>query len=631
MRMGFPKDWSAWLDNVDRACSHGDRRWTDDRGVGLLATTQELAAWGSLEWDKAKRRSWEDLLGDWVDARSTAGPVLSLAVTTRLEAVDAAVTTCQGELKATKEISTDVRTRLADAASRLEIKLRTPHVAAAAWNDLVETLQEPHPMQIHQRITELRDLFWDLLTLQGWGVGFFGLGGQISRILGGDSFAIKEAVTALPRDLAENYAGPEIARTDLSPERRVALVRDVIASSDSRSSNTVWLAYDRANIRTWPIATAASIEIYESGWIMPNLRGDGPFFEKLPDELRGSADHLGTVGPPEDPGTVLIRIQLEDAPSQRAVQQATEYMENILGFVWSFERSEWRQLMGYWHFVDGALGVHSGFSEPIDISNETWRNLDLTGPLLKMATTLAGFHPPLDKKLETLVGVSKAIEKAKTAPASSRVLLHVYAVESVSQHLDLPWVDFATEIGCPVMCAHSLRVSILSAVRRLASFRPWHTATSDSIAYERLRDEVVRDLYGGREDTLRWDNVEKLAETARHHTGPDTLVQLDARFLAEVRHGYDPARRLALLKQTHVSSVDRLRRIRNSAQHGPAVHESAASRLIDISASLANWALRVSTTALLTGGTAEEALRADSARAQDELERLAAGGLFRHA
>jgi len=579
---GTPRPWPPDMDQElmhvlreQRSRGWGNTKPPED--PGLTTVMDELDAWlnDPRPYDGQHRRAWDSMTAEVKRSLLSRGDLLQSA--------SPALTVLHEQLGLPNlGGNAAARDRCRDLLGRGRQELARSDAAVAAFNDLVNAVQDPATpgAVIADRIAVLD------ATLEAGDRSLAAEASRLAEIIDDGAFEIhfaKHQLDGTPIDQP-----PDIrAEAGLTLDARLELCRRLLAQPRNQGRDVVWFGYDRARIRVHWFLEMGPVTFFEGPALLgalESLAEDRQRYERhfagvLPEELLSEKNEsraslwLKPDRVKDDSDWVVVRVDLGAASYADPIavaQQQADALVKLAGF--HSGRTSWRRLEGYAHLVDGRARQWNAFAPPID--HEAW--IDRTGDVLdELSADLVGHLPVNDGRLLELLEAAAVVQSHSDDDADPTTLLNdVRIIEMLASRCTSEWrnhlkttfaIDWARREVVDEIYGAVAGLTEYAEVRRLDSM-PEPGSFLESVPDEPERVWVRYDLALAAVPALARD-------LPAHVPGARRVRALAARTSTPQRLD----RWVDELVTDYGRRVERLSRCRNSLAHGGPVNLQVAA------------------------------------------------------
>lgn len=583
----------------------------------LLTLITETGSWAANapagSW--ARKANAASLAADLTATLDAAGPgltaLLELDLTALAEALATVTASAGGEAKALR--AAQVKLVSASCVSLLS-RLIDPVCRRAVFNDLLARAAEPDPSA-----TVIKNMVEMLATLLDHA------GIDPTTALHEAGLNLAQSRWRPPNLELRGYPA-----TEVSQAQRRSRASDIVTANAPVAHCVAWLSYGDARLNGEN--SLGPVTFYEVDWAVSNAqRPDGQDFShkaevltllEMPSELT-DIDYNG----PTRPYMVLARVDLDRRVYLRALDDAADMVETVLGVVNNHTGgTPWRREAFSALLVDGDLaGTFSGPHGRLErgepdhngqnaTADAFGRNAGALGALLTAGALPSSLTQALRLVREAgQVGSREdQLNRIATIDAQSALVLQVCAVEHIAVYAGIAEDKLSQLIlaGWPIAAwDRDVRNAINRCMRGLGGMDP-------------LFQAVCRSQFGHWSQSVAYDRREQLLENCSESLHlPDVAALLnsigDAAAAAAMMEEYTAQAKLL---------NDRLRRTRNALAHGNPVAMPTVASIRELSRYRTDVSLDAAIAAHIGQRALKDLLR-DRARAHERTGRSLVDGI----
>jgi hypothetical protein len=598
-----------WIDQLRTTVLSPEQSWAPAETVSLLVATRALRGWltDPRDYEGGHKHGWRSAIDDFQHGLTMLGPDLASALDPGLAAAVAAVGQLQADITAPGNVLTRLQARRVSDRQYLD-QLRTrwsqPGARYAAWTDLVEACR--NPCVSYETLALRRDLFWQVVAAGDHDTG--SMSGHLAGVLTNEAFYV---------DLARFWLG-DIGETDirrpsptqdagLTEAQQLALCERLLTKGPIHGHYVIWVAFDLAGPGQIH-RTVGTVSFWEARWLRSVLEHghSGPNFAAVPNELKPPAGLFTPNDLPNEPGVVLVRVDLNIGAYTDPVRAAAEQAEAVVALAsFNIGRPQWRRMTGYLIAIDDRIraqgSFHPGFAIE-DQANSIYRQY-MEAELVSLAPTLGTHLSRMDEALSEVVQAVHWYEQARRQPPLVAVLLQVRVLELLSQRVGVQWwYDYLDQYQ-QLWWIRAIMVSRLGSVVE-GCIQSYDTISNpQDLAWLRALEQQItaRQASGARSRDLR-QGYDALPDLVRIFPPHDNLGR-------RVRNATDRLNLANLPRWRDELAGDwllarkRLQRIRNALAHGGPIEEDSAESVRLFAEQLARWSLTDALQGLLSGNS----------------------------
>jgi hypothetical protein len=278
------------------------------------------------------RPHWHSLLAELDHTNEAFGPGVA-------ELVTGALTPLRGAIDRGSPPTVSNASGLGTAIEQVRVALRDPRIRRAAWDDALIGFRTDIDCELAAiRLRILRDLVE--LAQGDWG----GVSSTLAGALNNDT----SALASMGYDV-EVVAGAHQNAAGWSVERRLGACGEYIGKAQPTGHLIAWVAFDQASLPDFYRALG-QVELW-TAQVCPEWpregrgRVDGPVYDFSSDEYDMFLPSL------EEPGRVLMRLDLGDRSSAGAAEDARDLAQTIV---------QMAATSSSWWLLDGCAFVRAG-------------------------------------------------------------------------------------------------------------------------------------------------------------------------------------------------------------------------------------------------------------------------------
>ncbi|WP_163745869.1 hypothetical protein [Mycolicibacterium helvum] len=611
----------------------------------LPAATADLRDWVA---DRRKFLSiqyadWMQVIGDFRDSLSTAGPKLRAIVESSTAQIDSQLqnlfsSALDAAGKTSYDIDANVRAATLQSLEQLEAELATETAIVEAWRDLVKSVQTPN--RSVEEISRRRDTLFAIAELRNLDVvGPFGTFSKVDAVLTDVADAVQAELDGEAGVENRRIFPPSWDPSGQPTWRRLQLCERVLTRPAFRGDCIVWLRLEPTFLPRGDVSHG-QVTFYNASHLSAFVRqpeGADQFFDVVPTEVLTS--------PPSERAPLLrggdsewednwnmayARIVLPGIEVHTAEAKAIALVE-ALKAVNHATKDTWKMLRGHLLFVDGELRSRYSWGPKEERPEHYYPQNDwMARDLRRMARANQSLDPQSIHDLQDAMNMSTALKAASDESPQAVVMASVRAIEHMNAWTTggvKDWADFVSsyfkKAQARVRVVEFISHFTREAIDHQPDRRPGAPRAPQQSLFDirsRLMQTVGAHEYFNARGAV--DEVAALRSIYADHFLSRGLGEVDT-ILATPEGMFgqleEQCRRFDRL-------LARLKRLRNSAIHGGPISETACQSVDTFAFNLGHQCLNEAMRALLVGTDIVSHIDAYRADHIDRFQRIETSG-----